>query len=85
LHGVLLGVVKMLFSMWFDIKYKKEPFYIGDKVSIVDESLLRCHPSDFISCLPCGLKDRKYWKGTSITVNLYGVLYEYRAIRLPEH
>lgn len=26
MHGVLLGVVKMFCSMWFDSKYKKEPF-----------------------------------------------------------
>ena len=77
MHGVLLGVVKMLCSMWFDSKYKKEPFYIGDKVSIVDERLLRCHPPDFISRLPRGLKDRKYWKGA---VYFYGVLFDIRKI-----
>ena len=32
MHGVLLGIVKMLFSKWFDVKYKKERFYIGDKI-----------------------------------------------------
>ena len=32
MHGVLLGIVKMLFSKWFDVKYKKDRFYIGDKI-----------------------------------------------------
>lgn len=53
MHGVLLGVVKMLFSFWFDSRYKKEPFNINDKISTVD----------FISRLPRCIKDRKYWKG----------------------
>ena len=63
MHGVLLGVVKMLFSFWFDARYKKEPFNISDKISTVDERLAKCYPPDFISRLPRGIKDRKYWKG----------------------
>lgn len=63
MHGVLLGVVKMLFSFWFDARYKKEPFNINDKISTVDERLAKCHPPDFISRLPRCIKDRKYWKG----------------------
>ena len=65
MHGVLLGVVKMLFSLWFDSKYKKERFYIGDKITTVDERLVKCPPPppDFISKLPRCIKDRKYWKG----------------------
>ena len=44
MYGVLLGVVKMLFSFWFDAKHKRERFYIGDQISSVDERLSRCHP-----------------------------------------
>lgn len=62
MHGVLLGVVKMLFSFWFDARYKKESFNISDKISTVDERLAKCHPPDFISRLPRCIKDRKYWK-----------------------
>ena len=64
MHGVLLGIVKMLFALWFDKKYKNEKFYIGDKISLIDERLSKCQPPDFISRLPRSLvKDRKYWKG----------------------
>lgn len=64
MHGVLLGIVKMLFSFWFDNKKKKETYYIGDMISEIDERLLQCQPPDFISRLPRSLvKDRKYWKG----------------------
>ena len=28
MHGVLLGVVKMMLSLWLDKKHKKESFYI---------------------------------------------------------
>ena len=62
MHGVLLGVVKMLFSFWFDARYKKEPLNINDKMSTVDERLTKCYPPDFISRLPHCIKDRKYWK-----------------------
>jgi hypothetical protein len=29
MHGVLLGVVKKLFSFWFERKHKNEKYYIG--------------------------------------------------------
>ena len=47
IHGVVLGIVKMLhvFSKWFDVKYKKERFYIGDKICSLDERLSLCQPS----------------------------------------
>ena len=64
IHGVVLGIGKMLFSKWFDVKYKKERFYIGDKICSLDERLSLCQPPDFISRLPHSLADRKYWKGT---------------------
>lgn len=65
MHGVLLGIVKMFFVLWFDKKYKNEKFYIGHKISLIDERLSKCQPPDFISRLPRSLvKDRKYWKGT---------------------
>ena len=43
MHGLLLGVDKMLFSLWFNGKYKKERFYIGDKITTVGERLAKCH------------------------------------------
>ena len=64
MHGVLLGVVKMLFNLWFDAKHKKENYFIGNKIAIIDDRLSKCRPPDFISRLPRSLvKDRKYWKG----------------------
>jgi hypothetical protein len=29
MHGVLLGVVKKLFSFWFERKHKNEKYFIG--------------------------------------------------------
>ncbi|XP_068753877.1 uncharacterized protein [Montipora capricornis] len=57
----------MLFALWFDKKYKNEKFYIGDKISLIDERLSKCQPPDFISRLPRSLvKDRKYWKASEV-------------------
>ena len=64
MHGVLLGIVKMLFSFWFEKKHKKEEYYIGNSISTLDARLENCKPPDYISRLPTSLvKDRKYWKG----------------------
>ena len=32
LHGLFLGVVKHLLTLWFDKSKRSQPFYIGDKV-----------------------------------------------------
>ncbi len=64
MHGVLLGVVKMLFNLWFDTKHKNENYFIGNKIATIDDRLSKCKPPDFISRLTRSLvKDRKYWKG----------------------
>lgn len=49
MQGVLLGIVKMLFSLSFDKKYKKTTFYIGNKLATVQERLEKCQPPDYIS------------------------------------
>ena len=69
MHGVLLGVVKMMLSLWLDKKHKKESFYIGNKIDQLNSRLGKCKPPDFISRLPRNPNDRKYWKGLSSCIH----------------
>ena len=71
MHGVLLGVVKMMLSLWLDKKHKKESFYIGNQMDQLNARLGECKPPDFISRLPRNLNDRKYWKGLSSCSTVY--------------
>jgi len=34
MHTVLLGIVKMLMSRWFDTTYRHSPYYCGDDIHL---------------------------------------------------
>ncbi|XP_066928812.1 uncharacterized protein [Clytia hemisphaerica] len=37
LHNTLLGVVKMMMKLWFNKSYKKQTWYVGDKLKDIDK------------------------------------------------
>ncbi|XP_033725038.1 uncharacterized protein LOC117315017 [Pecten maximus] len=63
MHSVLLGVVKTLLSMWCDASYKKESFYVGDKMALVNSRLQRIQVPDYIVRQQRNIDDHKHWKG----------------------
>lgn len=52
MHGALLGVCKKLLQLWFDSKNKTEPWYIGEKIRIMDNMLKEIKPPYFIHRRP---------------------------------
>ena len=45
MHGVFLGVQKLLLSLWFSLAFSKEHFSISSKVENVDERLNQISPT----------------------------------------
>ena len=65
MHGTLLGIVKMLTSLWFDKTYKKQPWYIGSYVPEMDVELKSIKIPNSISRSPRSLIDeRAQWKAS---------------------
>jgi hypothetical protein len=64
MHGVLLGVQKLLLELWFLPKYGKESFTFHDKQEQVDERLVSIKPTLNITRLPRSIQDLKYWKAS---------------------
>lgn len=65
MHGVLLGVQKLLLRLWFAPEFSKEPFSFNKCVNKVDESLKKIQPTLDITRLPRSIqKDLKYWKAS---------------------
>lgn len=62
MHCMMLGIVKMLLSLWFDKSYKSEHFNISDKINIVNERLMKIKPPNFIGRLPRPLTDLSHYK-----------------------
>ena len=52
MHGVLLGTVKMLMTLWFSQGNKSEPYYCGEKLPIIEKRLLGIAPSNEITRRP---------------------------------
>lgn len=64
MHGVLLGVTRMLLFAWFDSKHHAQQCYLGQKVGLVDRDLLKIRPPDFITRTPRSIHQRMYWKAS---------------------
>ncbi|XP_052412533.1 uncharacterized protein LOC127957875 [Carassius gibelio] len=63
-HCVCLGVTKQLTSLWLDSKHHKEEWYLGSKVSDIDQGLMLISPPVEVTRAPRSVKDRKFWKAS---------------------
>ncbi|KAJ8670501.1 hypothetical protein QAD02_001760 [Eretmocerus hayati] len=67
MHAILLGVVRMLLSLFFDSSNHRMPWYIKPKHQReIDALLASIKPPDFIPRPPRKLKHRKYWKASEL-------------------
>lgn len=64
MHGVLLGVQKLLLRLWFDKSFVGKPFNFLNSSSKLDELLECIHPTSDVSRLPRLIKDLQYWKAS---------------------
>ena len=62
MHCIMLGIVKMLLSLWFDKSYRNESFNISDKLTDVNERLMKIKPPNFIGRMPRPLTDLAHYK-----------------------
>ncbi|XP_062567995.1 uncharacterized protein LOC134230240 [Saccostrea cucullata] len=66
MHCVLLGVVKMLLTLWFDKSHRNEPYSIASRIGEVDRRLLAIKPPNFISRFPRSLVDVSHFKAAEL-------------------
>ena len=67
MHGVLLGVQKLLLTLWFNPTFSKEHFSIFSKVEIIDERLNQILPTFEVKRLPRSISEHlKYWKASEL-------------------
>ncbi|XP_062599997.1 uncharacterized protein LOC134261585 [Saccostrea cucullata] len=65
MHGVLLGVQKLLLRLWFSSEFKSKNFSFHEHVQEVDNRLRNLKPTLDISRLPRSIEnDLKYWKAS---------------------
>lgn len=64
MHCVLLNVVKLLLSLWFDPAHSSQLWSCNRSVSIVDLRMESIHPPNLISRIPRRVSKRKFWKAS---------------------
>lgn len=94
MHCVLLGVVKMLLTLWFDKSHSDSIFSISSKTQEVDQRLLNIKPPSFISRTGTAFSasPQKFRKGTNVFLtsnyqvlsqDCQDLLLKFPMIRLP--
>ena len=76
MHGVLLGVQKLLLTLWFSTKFAGKDYSISGWVSLVDKRLSEITPTLEIHRLPRSISEHlKYWKASELRSFLlyYGI------------
>ena len=72
MHCVLLGVTKMLMTLWFDKAHAAEDWNISKRVDEVDRRLLNITPPNCISRAPRSIfKDFGHWKASEFRSFLF--------------
>ena len=67
MHGVLLGITKLLINLWIGSSFSKEIFSVSAFIDIIDERLTKIKPPTFISRVPRTLSNHfKYWKASEL-------------------
>ena len=65
MHGICLGVVKLLICIWFFAEFKTAKFSIHNYVGIIDRRISEIKPIVDISRVPRSIaKDLKHWKAS---------------------
>jgi len=65
MHGVLLGVQKLLIRLWFSKDFVSKPFSFYQSVCKVDKLLQSIRPTSEITRLPRSIEnDLRYWKAS---------------------
>ena len=67
MHGVLLGVQKLLLNLWFSSSHSKKEFSLYKLISVVDQRLKNISPTLDITRLPRSISEHlKYWKANEL-------------------
>ncbi len=72
MHGTCFGVFRPFFLLWTESSNKKEPWYIGDKIKIINARLKNAKPPSEITRVLSSLDDIPHMKASQFrTLGIY--------------
>ena len=64
MHGILLGIGRLLLRLWIQACHRSELWYIGDQITTIDGRLCSITPPNEIQRTPRSIElTVKFWKG----------------------
>ncbi len=64
MHCALLGVMKMLLTLWFDVSHRSEPWSLRRNIQQISGHLSFLKPPNFVHRLPPSIDDLGLWKAS---------------------
>lgn len=64
MHGILLGVTKLMLRLWFSPSFKAEKFSVSNQALEVNLRLATIKPTLDITRMPTDVSDLKHWKAS---------------------
>lgn len=64
MHCILINIVRLFISFWFDSEHSSEVWSCSCSVHVVDGRLESIIPPNLITRSPRGISNRKYWKAS---------------------
>ena len=64
MHCICLGVIRYFIFLWISPNQKKNPWYLGDKLAIINQRLKNTKPPYEVTRTPQTLLNIKFWKAS---------------------
>jgi hypothetical protein len=64
MHSICLGVIRYFIFLWISPNQKENPWYLGDKLAIINQRLKNTKPPYEVTRTPQSLLNIKFWKAS---------------------
>lgn len=65
-HSVCLAVTKQITCLWQYSNHHKEDWYLGNKISDIDQEMMAINPPVEVTRSPRTVMERKCWKASEL-------------------
>lgn len=66
MHCILLGVVKMLLNLWFDVSHRNKKWSLRSHIKVLDKIMMAIQPPNFIHRMPKSFEEIGQWKASEL-------------------
>lgn len=80
MHCVDDGCIKKLFTLWFDVVHRREPFLLYDVIDLIDARLSSIKPPKFVHRMPRSVSELLHWKASEFRLWFFSIYFQFFAV-----